>query len=259
MDRTEKSFNEYLQMSIDAGIEPLELIYYPVVDIEEGLPIAYRAKMTIHSIILGDMEEETYIDVSDTKKCSKELLKRTILHAMNDYKAFVKAERNIEFISIRCPSEIITKLSLFDLVSELLNENPWFDSTKLCLEFPESLLKKDYEKTRIQILDMKLLHIKTLVSGCGKDDFLLSKLTTITPDYVLLDPSATSYAGSRNKPRLIPSLVEYIKSMGIKTIAEGFGIYRKLLRNTDCIGFSDINQAALTKKQAVSQKEELYV
>lgn len=258
MEINNKTFDEYVKMSIDSGIEPLELRFYPIIDIEEGLPFAYRTKLTVHSVIFGDMSEDKYIDIIDTKKCSVEMLKRALLHVFKAYKQFVKAERHIEFISIRCPSEIVNKISLYDLINELLNENKWFDPSKLCLEFPESLLKQDYQKVKIALLDMKLLHVKTAINGCGDDNFLLSKLVTLTPDYVFLDSLMTSYAGSRNKPQLIPSLIQYIKSMGIKTICEGIEIYRKLLRNTDAIGFDNINERSLNIYEALAQKEESY-
>jgi len=258
MELNQATFDAYLKMSKETGIDPLELKFYPIVDIEDGLPIAYRSKLVIHSVILGDMDEPSYIEVSDKHRCSIELFKRNVIHVLKAYKQFLKRDRHIDFISIRCPAELIKRVDLYEMLHQLLEDNKWFEPAKLCLEFPSKIMLEDTELSKRVFLDMKLLGITTAINGCGNDNFLLSKLVSVTPNYVYLEKDTTSFAGSRNKPQLLSSMIDYIKAMGINTICEGVAENRKALMNTDAVGFYDINSEELDIYDAVMQKEDAY-
>jgi len=250
------SFNEYVRATIESGIKPLEILYYPIVDIEEGFPIAFRCKTLIHSVIEGDLRDIDYSYVSDVRNVGINLLRHQIRHLINAYKRFNENEIEIEYLSIRCPKELPDEASLYNIVKEELSRYPWFIPSKMCLEFDSELLNIDDKKAKETILDMKLLKVKTALIGCGKDDFLISKLIDVTPDYVYLDERTTSYAGSRDKPTYLRSLVEYLKSMGISVIAEGKEEFRKPLRNTDCIGFYNIDVLPKSLDEALIVEEE---
>lgn len=251
-----KVFNEYVSQSIDSGVKPLELRFFPIIDFEQGFPLAYRTEMLIHSIILGEMPEKTYTYVSDYRECGEELFKRTILHIIRASEKFNKKNRNVQFFTMRCPAELIGRIDFYKTLREILKENKTFNPEKLCLEFPASILSKNEEQARTAILDIKALKIKTSIIGCGEKEFPLSKMVEVTPDMVVIDPSATILAGDRNKPGLLSSMVAYIKSMGIEAIAEGEENSRKLMRGTECIGFIQTNSDSLSFKEALEQKEE---
>ncbi|MBQ0099741.1 MAG: EAL domain-containing protein, partial [Firmicutes bacterium] len=227
-----------------------------IIDFEHGFPVAYRTEMLIHSILLGEMPENSYTYVSDYRDCGVELFKRTILHIIRAVEKFNHKGRNIKFLSMRCPAELVEKIDFYETLKEILMENQTFNPEQLCLEFPASILSKNEEKAKTAILDTKALKIKTSIIGCGEKEFPLSKLVEVTPDMVVLDKSATMYAGDRNKPQLLASMVSYIKSMGIDAIAEGEESSRKLMRSTECIGFTVTNADSLSFKEALEQKEE---
>ncbi|MBQ0009546.1 MAG: EAL domain-containing protein, partial [Ruminococcus sp.] len=130
-----------------------------------------------------------------------------------------------------------------------------FDPSRLCLEFSPEILSVDREKAHTAFLDMKLLKVRTAVTGCGADDFPMAGLLALSPDFAVLDETATGYAGSRNKPQLFPSLVAYLRSMGAEVIAEGTEAMRKELRRSDCIGFIDRENRGLSLEEAKAQKE----
>ena len=53
-------FTDYVKMSVDAGVAPLELRFIPIVNPESDFPIAYRTRTQIHSVILGALPPEEY-------------------------------------------------------------------------------------------------------------------------------------------------------------------------------------------------------
>ncbi len=237
-----QSFNEYVRLSVDSGIQPLTLKFEKIVDCDRGIPIAFRTETVINSILLGTLNEKDYKEVCDKLNTGVEVFKHSLQHVITALKSFDKLETPIKFLSLRCPSEIVEndEVDLYKIMSAVLEKNPKLDPDKLCIEFPSSLMDKNTERARTALLDMKILKVRTLLTGCGKEDFPLSKLITVPPDAVILDNSATEWAGSRDKPNLVSSLVAYVKSMGIDTIAEGDGEKRRALRNTDCLGFIEL-------------------
>lgn len=249
--------NEYVQMSVESGVAPLELKFYPFVECDSGLPIAYRTKTTIHSVKLGDLAEDDYTYVSDKRECGVELLKHNIQHAITAINKFIAAGRNVKFVSVRCPSELVETADLYEIFSEVIQKNPSLKPEMLCLEFPASLImEQKSDKARTGVLDMKLLNIRTALVGCGTEDFPISKLLAVTPDIVILAPEATAWVGSRDKPRLFSSLVSYVNSMDIEVIAEGTEEQRKSMRGSDCSGFFVTDCEPLTLDEAVAQKED---
>ena len=110
---------------------------------------------------------------------------------------------------------------------------------KLCLEFPPSLLNEKVDDARLSVLDMKLLGVKTLLCGCAGGDCPMSKIVSIPVDMVMLAPSATALIGSRNKPKVISSLVPYLQSMRAEVYAEGILNDEQitLLNRMDAVGY----------------------
>lgn len=248
---------EYIRLTVDAGVPPLELRFYPIVDVESGAPIAYRTKTTIHSVILGEMEEGSYTYVTDRRACGIELLKHNVQHAFTAIRAFAEAGReDVKFITVRCPAELAYREDLYEIVSHVVEKNPATDKNKLCLEFPAPLLDADKEKAGRALKDMKILGLRTAIVGCGEESFPVSKLLSVTPDIVFLDPSATEWAGSRNKPQLLSSFVSYIRSMGMDAIAEGTEKERRAMRGSDCIGFAYTDGEGISAEEAIAQKPE---
>ncbi len=237
-----QSFYDYVKLSVDSGVQPLELKFEKIVDCESGYPVAFRTETVINSILLGRLNEKDYREVCDKLNTGIEVFKHSLQHVITALKSFDALETPVKFLSLRCPAEIVENenVDLFGLMSDVLKKNPKLDPSKVCIEFPSSLMQKNTEKARTALLDMKILKVRTMLTGCGKEEFPLSKLVTVPPDVVILDSSATEWAGSRDKPQLVPSLVAYVKAMGIDTVAEGDGEKRRALRNADCLGFIEL-------------------
>ena len=252
MQDSTPTFSDYVTMSVDAGIAPLELRFIPIVRPGSGDIIAYRTRTLIHSIILGELSPEVYSSVSDRREVGILLLRHALQHAITALSAFDRAGRKVQFLSVRCPAELVETADLYGEISAVLQKNPTVDPQRLCLEFPASLMDQQTQKARTAILDMKLLKLRTALVGCGAEEFPVAKLLTVSPDIVFLDPSATAFAGSRNKPQLLSALVSLVMSMHIDAIAEGTKAQRDAMRGTDCIGFLHTDGKCLSLDEALA-------
>lgn len=256
MEKTELTHNDYVKMSVDSGVSPLELRFVPIVSCETGFPVAYKTKTQINSNIMGTLTEEDYTNITDRMDCGTELLKHSLQHVLTAVAKFEEKFRNVSFFTVRCPVGIADNQRLYDTLSAVLKKNPLIKPEKICLEFPPELLEKDVETAKKCLNDAKLLKVRTLIGECGKEGFPLTRLIDITPDVVILDKEATKWAGDRNKPRLLTSMIAYLGSMGISVLATGNEKQRKAMRTTDCIGFIYDDEKTLSLEEALAQKEE---
>lgn len=254
------TFDEYVQLSVDSGVAPVTLLFKPVVDCESGRPIAFRTETLIHSVIAGTLNEAAYTHVCDKSETGIELFRHVLKRVISAIKQFKDCDPPVQFLSLRCPAEAVEnpEVDLYGILSDAIKSARLRKPSMLCIEFPASLMEKQAEKARRALLDIQLLKVKTMICGCGKDEFPLSKLVSVSPYAVMLDSAATAWAGSRDKPQLIPAMVSYIKSMGVEAFAEGESEKRRELRNIDCAGFSDIGAALLTLEQAVNVAKAEY-
>lgn len=247
---------EYIKQSVDAGVAPLELRFVPIVNPESGFPVAYRLRPVIRSVLLGELQPEDYTSASDTHPIGLALLRHTLHRAVAALERFDQAGQSVAFLSIRCPAPLVETEDLHGQLSHFLSLYPALDPSRLCLEFPASLMERQTDKAQNAVRDVRLLKIRTAVTGFGAQDFPTAKLLTVCPDIVFLDPNATAYAGSRNKPQLLPALVNLAGAMRISAIAVGTQAQRKAMRGTDCIGFVHTDGVTLSLDEALALKEE---
>lgn len=218
--KNDLSFNDYVRLSVDSGVEPLELRFFPYVAMDAG-SMAYRTETIIHSVILGSLTEKDFGRVVDKRECGLTLFEHTIQHLINAFWKLDKEDSKIEFFSVRCPAVVVRNYSLYEIITQILAKNPGFPSNRLCIEFHSDILNGDKEKAATAMKDLKLLQVKSLIVDSGEDDFPLSRLVTVTPDYLLLSEEATKWAGNRNKPRFLSSMIDYVRSMDVKVFATG--------------------------------------
>lgn len=256
MDEQDVVFNKYVQLQLDSGLVPLEPVYYPIIVVDGVNPIAFRSSTKINSIMMGEMKEENYVRVSDNRSVGIELLKHNVQHAIAALKAFDKAHKRCDFISVRYPAGIIEIGNMYEVLKEVLLKNPSVDPSRICVEFTEDLVDKDSEKARLAVLDMKILKLRTALVGVGKEDSKVSKLVTIPVDYAMIDKEATKWAGDRNKPHLFNSLLSYIKAMGVQSIVIGKEEKKKEMRFSDAIGFMFEGIDPISLDEAVALAEE---
>ena len=260
-----RTFEKYVELSLQSGVSPLELVFVPVADCDTGRPVAFRVQTVIRSVIAGTLRQEDYAHICDKRDTGTELFLQSLRRAAAHISDFKGCTPPIRFISLRCPAEAVenSRTDLYEAIAGVLKKSRITDPSFIMVEFPAEILEKSTDKARRALQDIHSLKVKTMITGCGKEDFPLSKLVTVQPYAVLLDKTAVAWAGNRDKPMLVSSMITYIKNMGIVAYAEGTADKRRELRRTDCAGFIDCEAVPLTAEQAVkltkpeSEYEEL--
>jgi EAL domain-containing protein (putative c-di-GMP-specific phosphodiesterase class I) len=231
------------------------------------MPIAYRTATRINSVVAGVLEARDYAALAEGSQESIDLACWSIGAAMRDLAVFAKAGRNVAFVSVQCPVALAADGHLEEIMKRLIAENACVNPGQICLEFPVSILQNPTPTLHTAMLDMKLMKVKTMMSGCGGADCPTANLLSVPVDRVLLVPAMTQLAGSRGDPTVLPSFMQYLRSMRVEILAEGAenDAQIQILNRADCAGYiaARTYQGAagrsyrdLTLEQAVAQKEE---
>ena len=258
---------DYVGMTLSSGVAPLEMRFSQINSCYRRLPIAYRAHTFINSVTMGVITPEQYSFAADGTDRGLRLAEWNITEAMKAIKKFEEKGRHIEFLSVRCPAKLAARSDLYEYMKGLMEQNDFHSPEKLCLEFPQSLLFEDPEATNLSMLNMKLLKVKTMMSGCGAEDCPVSVLLRVAVDMVLLDPSVIMLLESRNKGTAARSFLSYLRSLSIDLIADG--VYSDgqitLLNRGDVFGYIpssgfrgtvEHGPLRMTLDEAISQNEE---
>lgn len=257
---------DYVGMTISSGIVPLEMRFSQINSCYRKLPVAYRSHTYINSVTMGVISPERYSFATDGTDRGIRLAEWNIVKAMETVKKLTSLGRNIEFVTARCPAKLLSEKDMFEWMKKLMQDNDFHTPEKLCLEFPQSLLFEDEEKMRMSVLNLKLLKVKTMMSGCGANDSPITRLIAVPVDYVLLDPTMTALVDSRNNGNAILSLIGYLRSMHIDVIGEGAVNENQIqaMSRNDCFGYipspnfeGKIKHGSLvmTFEEAAAQKE----
>ena len=230
---------DYVSMTLDSGVAPLEVRYSQINSCYRKLPVAYRAHTFINSVTMGVLTPEQYAFASDGTERGVRLARWNIEQAISAVRAFERSGRHVQFVTARCPARLALVDDLYQWMKSLLDELDFHSPEKICLEFPQSLLFEDEEKVRLSILNMKLLNVRTMMSGCGADDCPVANLLRIPLDFVLLAPSVTTLIDNRNKSNAILSLIGFLRSLPVEIIAEGVCNDNQIsaLSRSDCFGY----------------------
>lgn len=226
--------------TLDAGVLPLVLRYRQINACDSRLPIAYRTETIVRSTALGYLTQREYQHACENTEVGFRMAEWSIVEAMKHITHFVEAGRDVQWISVRCPSSMVERVDFYKWMKRLIRENHFRYPAKLCLEFDTSLLSKKTEPARLAILDMKLLGVKTLLVGCADADCPMARLVQIPVDMVMLAPSVTKWTGNRNKPQVVPSLIPYLRSMRTEVYAAGVQNDEQisLLNRLECVGYT---------------------
>ena len=266
-EREEALASPYLQETLRSGVAPLEMRFSQINSCFRRLPVAYRSHTFINSVIEGVIPPEKYSFAADGTDRGIKLCKWNIRQAIRAIRSFEARGRKVDFVTARCPAALCLEEDLYEWMRAFLEEEDFHQPEKLCLEFSQSLLFENEEKVRASILGMKLLKVKTLMTGCGEKDCPVSSLIQIPVDYVLLAPWLTALMDSRGKSTSVSALVAYFRRLEIQVIGEGVQNDPQIsaLSRADCYGYipSSGHQGVavhgrlrMTLEEAVAQKEE---
>lgn len=230
---------DYLNMTLDSGVMPLEMRFSQINSCYQKMPVAYRSFTYINSVIEGVIPPEKYAFAADGTDRGVRLSRWNIMQAMRSVKKFEDRGRHVRFVTARCSPKLVLVDDFYAYVKSLMDEYAFTAPAKLCLEFPRTILYEDHEKVRSALLSMKLLKVGTMLAGCGEKDSPLTPLIDLPFDYVILAPWLTALAGTRSKGAQITGLLSFLRGLPCDIIADGVVTDEQItaLNRADCFGY----------------------
>ncbi len=263
-----ESTPDYVKITLESSVAPLELRFSQINSCRKKSPIAYRTFTNINSVIEGVIPPEKYAYAADETDRGVRLTKWNISAAANALKSFAEAGRHVEFLSVRVSPQIVREVDVYSYLKNLLSECGIEDPEKLCLEFPRTVFYEETEKVRSALLAMKLLKVKSMLSGCGDHDCPFSPLFSLPFDYLLLSPAITQLTDDRNKHEGAEALLMFFKSLKCELIADGLQNDDQIIAldradaygyipDADYVGRVEHGELRMPIEDALPQREEV--
>lgn len=230
---------QYLEMTIQSCVLPLEMRFSQINNCYRKVPVAYRSFTYINSVVEGVIPPEKYSYAADETERGARLSKWNINEAIKTVREFEEKGRHVDFITARVSPQIVHEVDFYGYLKGILDESGFDQPEKLCLEFPRTALYEDREQLRMALLSMKLLKVKSLLAGCGERDCPLTPLFELPFDFVLLAPWLPAYTEDRNKQQAMEALLTFLRSIKCEVIADGVKNDKQItvLARTDCYGY----------------------
>jgi EAL domain-containing protein (putative c-di-GMP-specific phosphodiesterase class I) len=258
---------DYLRMALESGVAPLEMRFAQINSSYRRLPIAYRSFTYVNSVTEGILPPEKYAFAADVTDRGIRLAKWNVLQAIDAIRRFDEAGRHVRFVTARCPARLALVPDLYEWMRSLMEQADFHTPERLCLEFPQSLLYEDEEAVRMALLNMKLLKVPTMMTGCGARDCPVTSLINLPVDYVVLAPWLTALTDSRNKGASVLALLAFLRSLPVEVIGDGVRNDNQIaaFSRSDCLGYipsPDYEGAVshgrlrMTLDEAIAQNEE---
>lgn len=230
---------DYLTMTLESRVLPLEMRFSQINNSYKKAPFAYRSYTYINSVIDGIISPERYSFAADQTEQGIRLSRWNIAEAAKAAKKLADAGRETQFVTARVSPKIVDQLDFYAYIKEFADNCGVEDYTKLCLEFPRTVLFEDQQKVREAILALKLLKIKSMLSGCGNTDSAVTPLFDIPFDYVILAPSLAYRIDDRGKKAAMEAFLSFLRLLGCDVIADNVENDDQIsaLIRADCVGY----------------------
>lgn len=258
---------KYVDMTVNIGVKPLEMRFAQINSCYRKKPVAYRSFTYVNSVVEGVIPPEKYSFAADGTDRGVRLSIFNIEEAMRSIEAFILAGRHIEYVTARVSPRVVQEEDFYAFVKNIIEKQGFRFPELLCLEFPRTVLFEDEEKVRMAILSMKLLKVKTMLSGCGEKDSPVTPLLNLPFDYVLLSPWLTRLVDDRAKAPVVSSFIGFLRELPAAVVADGVlhDDHISLLSRADCAGYIpsrtytgrvEHGRLRMPLEEAVAQKEE---
>lgn len=230
---------DYLTLTLESRVLPLEMRFSQINNCYRKTPFAYRSYTYVNSVIDGVISPERYSFAADQTEQGIRLSRWNISEAISAAKKFAESGRKTDFITARVSPKIVDQLDFYAYIKEFADSCGIEDYSKLCLEFPRTVLFEDHEKVRAAVLALKLLKIKSMLSGCGESDSAVTPLFDIPFDYVILAPALSYRITDRGKKAAMEAFLAFIRLLGCDVIADNVINDDQISAfvRADCVGY----------------------
>jgi len=248
---------DILTETINSGIEPLSIMYYPIRNPGTRKETAFRSILVINSLELGVLMPDDYKYVANrTAQCQK-LAVWHIKELCSDIKALMQRGFNFKWISVSIPVRMVLRSNLKETLLKIFDECEFSHTDKICLEFPSEILIEDRNKTVPILKELKEAGFRLSIHGFGDEFCPTFRLKDIPVDYVIYDRFLTENIDEKNESPLPTSLITFTHSLGIKSIIDFVSTDEQidLANRLDCYGY--IKEDSLVRLSDITGQEEM--
>ena len=211
---------EKIRETLESGVEPISVFCSTVYSCSMHDRIAFRTKLVLNSITLGELGPESYRITAEQSERAEQLAMLNIKLILRKIEEFLANGTKFEWISFSCPLTLLLNGTLPDTVTELFGGDKKKIS-KLCIEFPSSILYGDPADYKEKLLDLEAAGINTLITGFGSEFCPVLRLGMFPFKFVSLDPVQSAYMQDKERAKSVEAIVDYINGLHANVIAEG--------------------------------------
>ena len=255
-----KQLNNLVARTLQSGVKPFEMILEPVYDCYYGEAEAYRVSLAVNSIISGRLAPEDYLRGGSDGKLLADVSLRALKKALALKKTLeAKSETddgstvsgnatnidstninpiNVKAIFVRCATALFSEPELYSRIRAVLkSENA--DGEGVYLEFFPEAFEAETDALKGAFGDIRAAGLKVAIDGYGGENFPIEKLLAVCPDAVFSDGKLPKLVTDREKSAAVAPLINLVKGLGGKVIAENVENDEELreFRTRECFGF----------------------
>ena len=229
-------FDRLVNETVSTGIEPVSLKYTAIYDCYTADTVAYTTETELFSSASGVISDLG--DKLANEDISVDICFHGIAKAIRFIKKTCEADGKLRWVAVKGTEKFLTQNDLCAALEKLFKEKDFSATDKLCIDFSESILNADRKSVIKGIADLKVLGIKTTISGITANS-PLTALSEVNADAAVLSSELTGFATDRNKPAVFSSLVRLLKAMDVAVIADGVRTDDEIreLNKCECMGF----------------------
>ncbi len=224
-------FQDEVQLTVESGINPIELILEEVKEFSSEKVFAFRTRLEVNSLDVGNLTPAEYRFTAERTKRALYLTDRALVHLKRAFDKLKKSNVIFDWISLYCTDVALTKT---DFVSALLAVFPEKeDLSKICLEFSPVVLYNQDKKLMGVLKELKSFGIKLMLHDFGEEYSPMVKLLSYGFDFAIAHKKFLEMMRDEELSKSAQILVSYAKTAGISVLVSDiekndFGIYSRI-------------------------------
>ena len=229
--------NNFAVRTVNSGVKPLELRYFPVYDCYYGEVRAYRVFLDVNSVIAGSLDGFSITDSLTDDEVGLRYSLRALYKAASVERRVIDSGKKAAYSFIKVTDSLIYADDPYSLVKNALNA--FGGCERLAFEFNASVMQAETNRLSEAFSSIRAANVKIAVNGYGGDVFPIEKLLSVCPDFVFTDEKLAEYSVNVEKSAAVAPVLNLVKSLGGNVIADGVRGDNELreFRARDSFGF----------------------
>lgn len=200
--------------------DQLFLCHQPLIDVATGAVIGTEALARWRHPVRGVMPPDAFIELAEVSGQMKNLTRWVIRRALLNLRSLGEAGRHLE-VSVNLSVRNLYEPDFLDWVSAQLAVTG-IRPSRLVVEITETTIMDDQSAAIEMIRGLGKLGVRTWIDDFGTGHSSFARLRSLPVQGIKIDRSFVSSAATSETDRIIlRSLLELVRSLGLKSVAEG--------------------------------------